>query len=363
MIIEAEITQCDERPPRCANCIKWGKTCDYELLGFQPSRASTPPKGGPQTRKNKKVTKRIFIPRSPPEMNLIQLELMHHYSIYTSSTLLDATDPGLNWDAVVPHQALSHEFLMHAVLAVSALHIVHLRGLTESTEGYLVQARSHHNEAFKLFRSDITEITSKNCTAAVTFSVLVLIFSCGTSQLVDPLQPHNPIDNMITLLKSFRGYWKLFSSLQHWISMGPLGGLPPLRSIGRLPFRFQTDSAMEALSALEILNAASPDSDEDKQTYQDTIINIKQSLQNGCALPRVLWSVTVSDEYMMLLEQNRPMALIILAHGAVHHAPYRWFVHNLGPETVKFIERLLDPEWKPFLAWPLRELGLIGEIM
>ncbi|KAH6679028.1 hypothetical protein B0J14DRAFT_685900 [Halenospora varia] len=202
--------KCDERGPRCSNCCKREEQCDYELFEH--------PTSSPRRKRSKnplsdQSSDRIIKYPSPlpslPSMNLTHLELMHHYLTNTSLTLHEFRESGKRWEVIVPAQALSHEFLMHALLGVSALHIVQLRGMSKSTSRYLACARAHHNEAVTLFRSTVTEITPTNCTAAVAFSHLLLIFSSGIAQISDALHHHDNIDSLITVLASFRSYWKL----------------------------------------------------------------------------------------------------------------------------------------------------------
>lgn len=286
---------------------------------------------------------------------------MHHYITNTSLTLQELGDSSRRWDVIVPSEALSHEFLMHALLGVSALHIVRLRGLSESTSRYLRLAQVHHHHAFTLFRSTITKITPENCTATLAFSSLTFIFSSGIAQISDGGQYHHQIDTYITLLKSFRGFWSLFVAVRPWIANGPMGRFPPLRML-RVDESMDemANSATEAVRLLLDLNAACTESEGDKAIYNDAILHIQGSLQRSSALPRTLWPIFVSDAYLVLLEQKRPMALVILAHSCVlaKYAPYRWFLHDWIICITIAIEKTIGPVWKQAMRWPLDEWGL-----
>lgn len=294
-------------------------------------------------------------------LNLQHLELMHHYITNTSLTLQEAGDTSRRWDVTVPSEALSHDFLMHALLGVSALHIVRLRGLSGSTSQYLRLAQVHHHHAFTLFRSTFTRITPENCTAALAFSSLALIFSSGVALISDGIPYHSEIDTYIALLKSFRGFWSLFVAVRSRIADGPMGRFPPLRML-RVDESMDemANAAAEAVRLLLDLNSACVESERDKAVYHGAILQIQGSLHRSSALPRMLWPVFISDAYVAHLEQKRPMALVILAHSCVlaKYAPYRWFLHDWIIRITIAIEKTIGPAWEQAMRWPLDEWGL-----
>lgn len=300
---------------------------------------------------------------SLPDMNLAYLELMHHYSTSTARTFHDFGDGGKRWEVIVPSQAQSYEFLMHALLGVSALHIVHLRGRDSSTSQYLSRAHAHHAEALALFRSSVTDITPMNGAAVAAFSCLFLVFSCGTAQLSDTLPNQDPIDILLTIVGFFRTYWKLFVSTTQWLdapspqaSPSPPMPEPDLSGV-------KENAAMRALDELLRINTSSSDDEVCKAIYHGAIIQMQRSLDSGSALPRFLWPLTVSDEYLTLLEQRQPMALIILAHGCTltKELPCRWFIHNWITHITNSIARQIDVPWRPTMRWPLEQCGLLLE--
>ncbi|KAJ5033520.1 uncharacterized protein L3040_008635 [Drepanopeziza brunnea f. sp. 'multigermtubi'] len=329
--------KCDERAPRCSNCTKWRDLCDYELFGLPTCNPAGKRKQSKDAQSGAGMTISRSYPQppapSPSQINLEHLELMHHYSTSTARTFHDFGDGGHRWEIIVPGQAQSYEFLMHALLGVSALHIVHLKGNDPSASLYLSRARAHHSEALTLFRSTVSDITQINGIAAAAFSCLFLIFSCGTAQLADaagnqePVQ--DPIDTLFTIVGFFRSYWKLFDTSQQLVeARSPVARNSP--SPGVDPQLVPNPAAAAALEELQQLNASSTDSDAMKTIYHDAIAQMQRSLDSGPALPRFLWPLTISDDYLALIEQRQPMALVILAHGCTltKELPRRWFVHG-----------------------------------
>ncbi|KAG4434879.1 hypothetical protein IFR05_009639 [Cadophora sp. M221] len=302
---------------------------------------------------------------SPPNINLEHLELMHHYAVNTAQTFQDPGDG--RWDILIPAQAQSYEFLMHALLSVSALHIVHLKSRDSqgdpSTTQYLSRAHTHHAQALALFRSTITDITPANGTATAAFSLLFLIFSCGISQLSSTGhkqgqgkgQFQDPIDAIITMIRYFRSYRKLFMAMEGWIDRFP----PAVQSPPQISENVRYPRAMDALNDLLNINDMSPHSDVHKAIYRDTIIQLQQSLDCGSALPRHLWPLSVPDEYLALLEQRQPMALVILAYGSnlTQDLQLRWFVYEWIVHITNVIAGQVGEEWRESMRWPLSQCG------
>lgn len=124
----------------------------------------------------------------------------------------------------LPNMAISNDFLMHSIPALSALHIVHLRCLDQYGCKYLATARAHHAQSFSGFHSGITEITRSNCTAAVAFSALLLTFSCGLAQISHALHHCDNIVGLLTVLVAFSSHSRIFNPEQQWIDRKLTGG-------------------------------------------------------------------------------------------------------------------------------------------
>lgn len=269
------------------------------------------------------------------------------------------------WSIIVPSQAFHHEFLMHAVLGVSALHIAHLSNASDSKNQYLARARIHQHEALTLFRSTVKEITPENCTAAVMFSCLLLISSCAITSTTDATPSHEHIDALVTILMSFRSHWKLFASAQQWEEAKPLAEfLPVYENAGSNVEALKDTRTIEALQELYDFNANSQGNEEEREICEDAILGIQQSLYCGATLPRVIWPIILSSRFLHLLQLKRPMALVILAHGCAlsKFGPYRWFFHEWTMRVGHAIADMLDPVWLVGMKWPLMELGFIEEL-
>jgi hypothetical protein len=72
------------------------------------------------------------------------------------------------------------------------------------------------------------------------------------------------------------------------------------------------------------------------------------------------WPVQVTQEYLDLLKDRDPVALILLAHYCILLLPLEgnWYMSGYSKRLLTRIYNQLDEEWRPWLRWPLEEIGL-----
>ncbi|KAK3213989.1 hypothetical protein GRF29_28g1690642 [Pseudopithomyces chartarum] len=103
------------------------------------------------------------------------LFLMSHFTSATSYTLSHREADQHMWRVVVPELATSHPFLMHGLLAVSAMHLSHLR--PHDRTKHEMQSSYHQALATSQLRSVLTDITASNCTPAFGLCALLTLIS------------------------------------------------------------------------------------------------------------------------------------------------------------------------------------------
>ncbi|KKY18873.1 putative c6 transcription factor [Diplodia seriata] len=59
------------------------------------------------------------------ELNMADLELLHHFTVTTAYTLGATAELQTWWRIEVPHLAISHPFVMRALLSLSGIHLAH----------------------------------------------------------------------------------------------------------------------------------------------------------------------------------------------------------------------------------------------
>jgi hypothetical protein len=119
---------------------------------------------------------------SPLTLNLIDLELLHHFTTITCFTF--SSDPLTQtlWRVHAPQHGLCHEFVLHSLLAVAGLHLAHLKPNRSSL--YIGKALVHYQASSTIARPMISDLTASNCSSLFLFSVLTSYFSFASPRLI-----------------------------------------------------------------------------------------------------------------------------------------------------------------------------------
>ena len=97
--------------------------------------------------------------------------------------------------------------------------------------------------------------------------------------------------------------------------------------------------------------------------YLEAVENLHRTCQayevNQNHLPiAFLWLVMLERDFIDLLKQRDPMALVIFAHfGAVCQAASTlWWARNWDSLIVEAAYQALDDEWRPWISWPMQKI-------
>jgi hypothetical protein len=99
--------------------------------------------------------------------------MMHHFTTLTWLTLAPDENARQMWHVVVPQLALQNEHLLQALLACSALHVAYLN--PEQHLEMIIQARTHQDNAMRLFLATVPSVESETCDAVLLFARLIAI--------------------------------------------------------------------------------------------------------------------------------------------------------------------------------------------
>jgi hypothetical protein len=268
--------------------------------------------------------------------------------------------------------ACEHPFLMHALLACSALHLAHK---LPSDINYLVRGHSHQDIAIPLFRHAIEHITESNCHSILAFCHLLVINSFASNDtderllLVNTSSP-DP-DMLCSWLYFVRNICVLVCDMWDCIEAGPLNPLVSSWKTDALECN-TPDSAVTT----HLLSFVSPGTDEDGH---DTAACRKAACRLGSAievasLTRMgdfnawdavcLWPLQLSPEFIQLLTREHPMALFILAHYSLllDKADPRWFLENRAKSLFNSVLDRLNPEWQSHLQRSFQTIKALVDI-
>ncbi|KAF2973193.1 hypothetical protein GQX73_g327 [Xylaria multiplex] len=108
---------CGEEKPQCWNCRVHNASCVYEAIASRPAREPEPE---PELEPALQL-------QEPSTFTHAHMELLHHYTVSTALTLSSNAQVREVWQDRVPRLALHTDYVLHALLAVSALHLARLR--------------------------------------------------------------------------------------------------------------------------------------------------------------------------------------------------------------------------------------------
>ena len=342
--------KCDETRPCCGSCRKKYIPCtfnsyhpqDLRLWGF----SATDP-----GREN----------GSTANLPLGDLELLHHWhtaialSLAQNEVLVDV------FQTHVPHKGLTYPFLMHSILAISALHLS-LESSDSRRQKYTEIAIRHHSLALSLCAPILSHITPANCHALFACSLLIASFSFGYQGLNITLRSMS-LSEMIGVFMLLRGTASIVETARPWIEQGDL---KPLLKFTRGAQQSQTSKQVNEVHA-QLKALLEPQANDGQSKCQSGIPavvqkSIKQLLDvfDSCVAnenPRTIlaWPTVIESEYLDLVLKKEPMSLVTLAYyGALLHVMVKaWWMEGWGKTMVNLAEGCLDMSLQSAIAWPL----------
>ncbi|KAL4879316.1 hypothetical protein BJY04DRAFT_229107 [Aspergillus karnatakaensis] len=363
--------KCDEDIP-CANCSRRGMECSYE------NRSSSTPRGrqndvgtAPNTQRSRRacssprppsedpfgllaqrISEGSFIPH---EWTAQDAELMHHFTLYASKTFARRPEMQETWQVAIPKIAYSNEFLMHGILALSALHLAHLKPERYST--YLAGSGFHMSLGLRSFRRILVSPTSDNCCALFAFCSIVMVYiHASPAEPPDSLfNSSNGLNSILELLTLCRGTLVLHP----YISVIQSSALKPL-FMREFEMHIEHPDTDHPSSHLRHLIDAEIPIDQ-QGTFTQALEMLVHSFKTISTAERPLecgmlymWPLSVEDSFFGALRQHHPVALVFLAYYCVQLQAFSdfWFVGERGVVWFKEIENALDGKFAEWLEWP-----------
>lgn len=270
----------------------------------------------------------------------------------------------------MPQLGFSHDFVMHGILALAALHLA--KTSPERGESCMEQAVLHHQTGLKKASVALPAIDEDNCSALYIFSALTLLYTLASTTL-------HKSDNFILVGEAGVAEWIVLSRQSYSIvrvagdalRAGPLG---PIFSAGarRAAWQGEHKATSEGADRLRAISAyidqTTPDPNH-REAYSQAIselIKIYGVIENLIKddLPRetsdiFIWPFKLSDRYLDLLQQPTQEALAILSFFAVLPLQFEqhWFLEDFSKHLISRIYPLIDENHLSWIQWPLQEIG------
>ena len=357
--------KCGDQTPICSNCQRREERCSF-LSIIQPLKAS-------DTASH--FSRLAFTPvaitggtlHGVPDtlgLDLQTLELMHHYSTVVCFTLSKNWQVQQIWQNQVPKDALIYPFLMHCVIAASALHLADAVPTRRDT--YSTIAIRHHGIALSAYKPMLHNITTANCGPLCTAAKLLTVFVAAYSLLPGAVGVSISIEGILGVAELVKGRRSILEAIDDWAGEGDR-----FRQVTRSVLKdWDHDPALprelsEAIGTIKTIVMTQVEIVDVKSVYLSTLDVLVKTFQ-ACYLnpdhPELvlMFLVEIDRKFLDLLRSKEQLAFIILAHYGIilHLVKENWWAKNWGSLVVKEIYDSLDAPSRSLVQIPIEQVGL-----
>ncbi|KAH7153433.1 hypothetical protein EDB81DRAFT_868488 [Dactylonectria macrodidyma] len=392
--------KCDEMHPVCSNCQRHEFACSLSQAEA-PSAIRTelpyittlvadlnPPSKGFHSDKERTSTPLLpsyqpapstyLDPLPPEELSRRSLELMHHYSTITASTLSLRQDVAYACREAIPREGYKHSFASHGILALAAAHKAHL--IPNSRDVYLKLCDYHSMLGSKGFEYELQKPTEDNSMALFGFATLLILYSFTLPIRSTKQKLNNPIDSFCELASLIRGLKTTLSPLVCrtynselapliygvWPSEtdGRLTGYPPLDNTFLPKDLWDATSQLRCFLESEVpfQNLSHYRDAVDKLQYSARLISLAGSYAESGAI--TAWLHDIDERILADIAAYKPHALVLLVYFCVFLAGIQrnfWYARGWADQLFEKVETSLDGQDRlvPLLQWPRTYLELL----
>jgi len=312
----------------------------------------------------------------------LELRLFHHFTVeaHKALTRKDSQDVHL-FRTSIPQLALSHEFLLDTILALSALHLEHLESNTGKS--WMRTGLDYQDRALPAFNKALAQITPGNCEAVIICAMLMIVLVLAIPSVADGSVSSDPISEIVSLRNLLHGIVQIVMQSRDVLHNGELGPfflpLPqpkfPAESQAAEMERLrseafhspeQFDLHKSTLHALERLDTIINDSDKEHQEiYRAACKSLQECVERYLWDQRGILAYPLRTDFSIftLLEQDDPMAKLFFVHYgvALHLLTDRWFAKDAGKRLVRALLPSFDTaeqKWVDATEWAKRSVGI-----
>ncbi|EMC99938.1 hypothetical protein BAUCODRAFT_356585 [Baudoinia panamericana UAMH 10762] len=347
--------KCNEQSP-CSACVRRGEPCSLATLTPESTGEDDTSENLPSTREW-----------------LQDMELMHHYgNVIREEPFASGPQVAHLWQDTVPQEAFKHPFLLHALLALSALNLAHHHDVDAAR--YLRLADKHQAIAISGFRNALAgEITLHisaalfACASAISLSTMAR--SCATAATRASPQGLD-VGEIAELFVLTRGVLDFVSVARAHLTQTPMAemfeghcmpeseeGKTSLPEHVRKRFRSLEDMILERhQKAPEKLSIVTSALKYLELVYRDLTYFLRVGMIEVGAVWR--WTTMVDHKLAGLIIDRDPPTLILVAHYAAATVSAResWPTRQWGVYALQGLSEMLDDNLQHWLDWPMRQI-------
>lgn len=307
------------------------------------------------------------------------MALLHYWITVAGHDILKTQEIDHYWHSVIPSIGFKHQYVMHSILSLSALHMA--RANPSNRQDLLYVAAEHRSKALEEFTEDIHRAGPQNSSAIFVNATLTFFYafvSFGETS-------HNKQTSIKALTAQIlgaewiplvRGVTAVLEPVLPFVQTGPFRSFLETHNFDELDLTGATHIVAygDQLTKVQSLWTTDDDGvvyDEALHTllrcsiWMNQFNAIEDSERTKLGYNRsfsgpFVWLFRTPEKYFTLQRQRQPPALVIFAYYGVllHHLNDYWWAENCGRSIVSAVDTCLGPYWSSWLDWPKQTVGL-----
>lgn len=300
------------------------------------------------------------------------LGLFHHFTMTTAPSIASAYLQ--LWRVTIPQIALSHEFLMQSILAVSALHIAHLD--PSSRNDYWRRATAHADRAWQLAQAEMENPSPENADALFSFSMLSVYYAFAAPSQSQPQEGQRPLQGALQCINLLRNNGSIIPSVRHWVEKGLLAPLLEtsagnIQSSPQFPDHSVNAHFSDLLVFCSTTSSSGPTGLEDMENFAAAASSLRssflkvESMAGGESNTPLSWqwAVRLPPAFVDRLADLDAVPLVLLTHWCVllvQIRPY-WWIQGWVKQQISEIMQVMPDQYRHWLNWPLGSIKHLEE--
>lgn len=291
---------------------------------------------------------------------------MHHWTTQACKALSLRPDSSHAWQNEAPQEAVTHTFLMHEILALSAFHKAYKK--IEQRSYYYACGIHHQDAAIRGIRQKLHNVTPFEAPAIVAASTLLTISVFASTgfeaQFPKTANLQSPIDDILNIFHLMQGLGSVLSIARQHIADSFLA---PILRCANAPTPAQPlfRNLEQRLPVLVAFIEGKCDlADLERVAYLEAISALGSALKmaSGENLDnrelRFLfsWPLFLKPTYLLYLREQRQGALVVLSHYAFFYliaGHKHWYLEGWGDRLMNTCRNGVDPTWMSAMQWAM----------
>ena len=370
--------KCDLQRPRCGPCTKRRDLCTYDWMltdeGEVRSLVAVPPHFSPRPALNAIDDSVMAILKLRiPLVEMTDIELIYHfqYSFGSEFDTLPTLRPVRRLNLL--REAPKYPFLLHGLLAASALHLQTQATTRHRRSFYKRRTLIHNQVALSYYKASLCVIDERTCHSIFAFSVLLAGLEFNLQQQSRECFQSTrdvSVQRICGVFDLLQGVVAVVNSSRAWIQECQI-------DLSMTPFLLPAQGLAEDISGCVILDSlinniktiyvgtGDPNFPEDSMAIRTAVSELhivygswgQRSPGNLMAI--ISWPARVGKRFVSMLKRHHPAALVVLAYYGLAICPLDslWWLNGIGARLIKSVADLMKTsssvEWQNLVAWPV----------